>query len=74
MSTVLSSPEITGIQRLFEIYVTLPERKYNEDTFPHFYDFLRENTSERQLFLEIYCDFSFMQIDNIVILKLSPKE
>jgi hypothetical protein len=40
----------------------------------HFYDFLREHTPERQLFLEAYCDFSFMQIDNIVVLKLSPKE
>lgn len=73
MSTVLSSPDITGIDKLYEIYQTTPDRDITITNISQFYSFLSKNSISRQLFLEEYCDYSFIPTGRIVVLKLSPK-
>jgi len=74
MKPVLSAPDITGIDRLYEIYLTLPDRDKSIVNVHYFYDFLQKNTIERQIFLDTYCNFEFLQVNNTVVLKVLPKE
>lgn len=74
MSTILTSPDITGIGKLFEIYQSLPDRDRSIVDLTGFYEFLSVNSCERRLFLEAYCNYSFLHLDNVVILKLEPRD
>lgn len=74
MSTVLTSPTISGINKLFEIYLLLDDRDFSITTIDLFYEFLQRNTVARQTFLDDHCDYDFMTIDNVVVLRLNPKQ
>ncbi len=69
----ITSPDIIGIQKLFERYLTLPDRDTSVNTLAGFYDFLRKNTYRRKIFLDQYCEYEFMFVDRSIILKLIPK-
>jgi hypothetical protein len=73
MSTVLTSPDISGIDKLFEIYKTIPDRDESITDIASFYQFLTKKSIERQRFLDDYCDYDFFSVGTTVILKLSPK-
>lgn len=73
MSLVLTSPDISGIDRLFEIYKTIPGRDESITDIALFYRFLTRKSIERQQFLDNYCDYEFLTAGTTVILKLSPK-
>lgn len=74
MNAIVSSPNITDIDRLYEIYQSTPYFDSSTKSMDQFYTFLSTNSNQRQLFLEEYCDYNFVSLDGIVILKLSIKE
>lgn len=69
----LTSPDISDINKLFEIYLTLPDRDELIDNLSQFYSFLQKNSKDRQAFLDAHCVYDFMSIGKTVILKVSPK-
>lgn len=73
MSLVLTSPDISGIDRLFDIYKTITDRDESITDITLFYRFLTRKSIERQHFLDSYCDYEFLTTGTTVILKLSPK-
>lgn len=58
-------------ETLYGKYIETPG---NEDaSFEDFYEFLSVESSARQVFLEEYCTYGFVEIENTVVLKFSLK-
>ncbi|MBK5720155.1 hypothetical protein JGH11_04640 [Dysgonomonas sp. Marseille-P4677] len=72
MRDIVSTEDISGMDRLFEIYKTLPGNEAS--TVSEFNDFMSVNSSGRAVFLNTYCDYSFMRVERTTILKVKPKE
>lgn len=71
MKDIVSAEDISGMDKLFEIYKSLPGNGSASQS--GFQDFLSVNSAERTTFLVTYCDYSFMTVDRTVILKVKPK-
>lgn len=58
-------------ETLYGKYIEIPG---NEDaSFDDFYEFLSVESAGRQLFLEEYCTYEFIEVENTVVLKYSVK-
>lgn len=69
MNTI-SAPNIQNMDKLFEIYKTLPERDNSIITIELFYEFMQKESIERKIFLDTHCSYSSMKIESIDILKV----
>lgn len=72
MKDIVSVEDVSGMDKLHEIYKSLHQD--NPMFVDKFYEFMSVNSAERTVFLKTYCDYSFMQVDRTVILKVKPKE
>lgn len=72
MKDIVSAEDISGMDKLFEIYKSLQGNESASQS--GFQDFLSVNSAERIVFLETYCDYSFLPVDRTTILKVKPKE
>lgn len=71
MSTVVSSPNFEDTEVLYGKYLEMPG---NEDkSIDMFYEFLAIESIDRQLFLDEYCMYDFITVENSVVLKYSLK-
>lgn len=69
--TLVSSPNISNIDTLFEIYKSLEGN--TDTTMTEFYAFLCVDSIHRRLFLESYCDYSFSEHPYAFVLMITPK-
>lgn len=58
-------------ETLYGKYIEIPGNK--EASFDDFYEFLSVESADRQLFLEEYCIYKFVEVENTVVLKFSLK-
>lgn len=71
MSINISSPNMDDTETLYGKYIEIPGNK--EASFDDFYEFLSVESADRQLFLEEYCIYKFVEVENTVVLKFSLK-
>ena len=71
MSITISSPNMEDTETLYGKYIEIPG---NEGAgLDDFYEFLSVESAGRQLFLEEYCTYEFVEAGNTVVLKYSVK-
>lgn len=71
MSILLSCPNIEDKEDLYSIFTSISGNE--EKTIDDFYDFLSKESSARALFLNEYCKYTLVTIENSVILKYQKK-
>lgn len=71
MKDVLSCEDISQINVLFDQYKTIPGN--SNATMDSFYSFLSTDSAERTLFLEEYCDYTYIRVNRSYVLKVKPK-